>query len=558
MRAVLGTVGVVLALLGCGRTVGLDSVSRTDLVRMEIRPARIELTEGAPAGKLTVVGIQENGAQVDLSSVAELSIADRNIASVEIGGVISPGQLGVTKLRASFRDLVASAVVAVYPAAVSLTVEPPVVLLAPSESFQLRVSGLLPNGTSRDLTGALSGTTYTVSPPGALQVSPDGLVRSTRSNVNATIFVSSGALAGAVTVFVGAKVQTLVLVANGSELRVGDLTRITPQAILSTGASLDLSGLSGLSFEVSAPGIVEVDPTGVVRALAPGLALVRARFQDKTAAVSLNVIGSIAKVEVLPPQIRCALGANQSFQVVAEETGGRRFEVTTSQLLNIENGDFGVGISQGFVNCFNIASEVRFRVSYEGKVGTGRIVLSPEATVQEVVTSGSRIVDVGLPFQLNFRAFMSDGSNLFPFAFGDAEIQSIDPAGALEVIQAGGQPVLNPRLPGLATVRLRLDRQHDVVHRMLIVNAGGSVGELEIGDGRPLRLEVDRPTLLDVHPRSEPSINLAGDDTLRFLSSTIGAQIQPDGITLLPRGRGPGLLVFALREQILQVEVEVD
>lgn len=557
MRAVWGTVGVALALLGCGRTVGLDSVSRTDLVRMEIRPARIELTEGAPTGKLTVVGIQENGAQVDLSSVAELSIADRNIASVEIGGAISPGRVGVTKLHASFRNLAASAVVAVFPVAVSLMIEPPTLLLEQNESFQLRVSGLLPNGTARDLSGALSGTTYAVSPPGALVVSPDGLVQATRNNVNASIFVSSGGLAGAVTVFVGAKIQTLILVANGSELRVGDVTRVTPQAILSNGASLDLSGLDGLSFEVNTPGIVEVDPTGVVRALTPGLALVRAKFQDKTSAVPLNVIGTIAQIEVIPPQIRCAQGANQSFQVVAEETSGRRFEVTTSQLLNLENGDFGVAINQGFISCFSILNDVRFRVSYEGKVAAGTVVLSPDATIREIVTSGSRLADVGLPFQLSFRAFMSDGSNLFPFASSDVEIQSIEPAGALELIQAGSAPVLNPRLPGLATIRLRLDGEHEVTHRMLIVNAGGSPGPLEVGDGGPLRIPVDRPTVLDVHPKSEPSLNLASDDSLRFLSSTIGATVRPDGIALIPRGRGPGLLVFALRDQILQVEVEV-
>lgn len=557
MRAVLGSFGVALALLGCGRTVGLDSVSRTDLVRMEIRPSRIELTEGAPAGKLTVVGIQENGAQVDLSSVAELSIADRNIAAVEIGGAISPGQLGVTQLHATFRELSASAVVSVFPAAISLTIEPPVLLLEPNQEIQLKVSGLLPNGTSRNLSGALSGTTYSVSPPGALVVSPDGLVRSARNNVSATVFVANGGLAGAATVFVGAKVQTLLLVASGSELRVGDTTRVTPQALLSTGASLDLSGLDGLSFELSAPGIVEIDAVGVIRALAPGQVIVRAKFQDKTSAVALNVIGSIARVEVLPSEISCASGANQTFQVVAEETSGRRFEVTFSQLLNLENGDFGIGISQGFVNCFSATSNVRFRVSYEGKVASASVVVSPNASVAEVVSTGSRIADVGLPFQLNFRAFMSDGSNLFPFGM-TAEIESIEPEGAMDIIQAGGNPVFAPRLAGLATIRVRVDQRYSVTHRVLVVNSGTSLGPLEIGDGHPLRLPVDRPTLLDVHPVSAPTLNLSGDDGLRFLSSTAGAQITPAGLALLPRGRGPGLVVFALRDQIVSMEFEVE
>ncbi len=557
MKAVLGSFGVALAVLGCGRTVGLDSVSRTDLVRMEIRPSRIELTEGAPAGKLTVVGIQENGAQVDLSSVAELSIADRNIAAVEIGGAISPGQLGVTQLRATFRDLSASAVVSVFPAAISLTIEPPVLLLEPNQEIQLKVSGLLPNNTSRNLSGALSGTTYSVSPPGSLLVSPDGLVRSARNNVSATVFVANGGLAGAATVFVGAKVQTLLLVANGSELRVGDTTRVTPQALLSTGASLDLSGLDGLSFELSAPGIVEVDAVGVIRALAPGQVIVRAKFQDKTSAVALNVIGSIAKVEVLPPEISCAVGANQTFQVVAEETSGRRFEVTFSQLLNLENGDFGISINQGFVNCFSATSNVRFRVSYEGKVASASVVVSPNASVAEVVSTGSRIADVGLPFQLTFRAFLSDGSNLFPFGMA-AEVESIEPEGAMEIIQAGGNPVFAPRRAGLATIRVRVDQRYSVTHRMLVINAGTSLGPLEIGEGNALRLPVDRPTILDVHPKSERTLNLSGDDGLRFLSSTAGARITPAGLALVPRGRGPGLVVFALRDQIVSVEFEVE
>jgi hypothetical protein len=74
------------------------------------------------------------------------------------------------------------------PVALTITPAPTPVLSAPEETLQLTVTALYPGGTSRDVSGAASGTNYTISNPAIATIGPGGLVT---AKANGTVVIQA-------------------------------------------------------------------------------------------------------------------------------------------------------------------------------------------------------------------------------------------------------------------------------------------------------------------------------------------------------------------------------
>ncbi|MFO0725446.1 MAG: hypothetical protein U1E65_16805 [Myxococcota bacterium] len=529
---------------------------------MEIRPSRVQLTLGSPPQKLTVVGVRANGAEVDLSALADLSLEDPLLVSLEIGGVITPMAKGRTQLEARFERLLAVARVEVFEPAVSITASPALLVLDPKSSVQLRVTGQLPDGTARDLTPALTGTKYTVTPPGSCTVSPDGLVSSGSAARQSQITITNGINSVFVGVVPGGAISSVFLQTPGPDVEVGGFANLVLAAFLADGTvvSLPLDADNLVRVTVSDPSVLEFKPeAAAVQGLSEGSATVRIQVGDHSAFAAFNVIDNVDGLRILPDPVLCPTLGVAAAQVVAHTRQGRSFEVTNSQLLIIDSPDsLGVSFNQGQVSCSSGVAVHTLRATYRGAGAQAGVMMLDGSALTNFVAVGQKVVALNDFGNVNARVFDEHGA-FYSNSGRVFKLDGVDPSGAI-VSQAEGIDffAFQASKVGRARLTILVDGTWRMQHELVILPARTLAADVHFEPRDRLNLKVGQPFPVVIRGSNTGDLNLASDQNVRVIMSSVGWRITPEGMELLPVAAGEGVLEMGVQTQVASVELHVE
>ncbi|MEP7381361.1 MAG: Ig-like domain-containing protein [Gemmatimonadota bacterium] len=359
-------------LLSCGDASSTGSVA---VSRVQASPATLAMVTDETRA-VTARALDAGGNE--LSRPVYWSSSDPVIATVSQGGLVTALTTGAAQVAASSGGKSVMVAVSVIERAVAL------VRLAPATST-IRVGEVAPLlAEPLDATGApLRGRTVTWAAVSAsvATVSVDGVVTGIAAG-SATITATSGGVSGTALVTVEPVPAASVVIAPATVALVAGASRALAASVLDS-AGHTLAGRA-VTWTTSAPTIANVSSTGVVLAIAPGVATITARSEGKSSTSRITVSAvAVASVAVSPATLTLAVAQTAPLVArVADASGavlnGRSVSWTTSRATVAT-----VDASTGIVTAVATGS-ASITATSEGKKGSSVITVAtvPVATIQ--------------------------------------------------------------------------------------------------------------------------------------------------------------------------------
>src|SRR5438093_9898528 len=237
-------------LAGCGG--GSNSGSATPpstatLTSLQVTPASQSLAPGA-GQQFTATGHYSDGTSKDLTSSAQWSSSDSNVASVSGTGMATAVTFGVVTVTAQSGSLQATATLNVSSAAANLTaisISPAAASIPIHTTQQFTATGSYSDGSSRDLTGLVS---WGSSSTAAATIDVNGLLTGVAAG-STTISATLGSVTKSTTVTVIAPtIASISVTPVGLTLGIGINQQYTATASYSDGSTQHVvRGVTGSS-----------------------------------------------------------------------------------------------------------------------------------------------------------------------------------------------------------------------------------------------------------------------------------------------------------------------
>jgi uncharacterized protein YjdB len=383
--------GIVLA-VACGKS-GMTDTPRPTSISLAPESATLRTGTTLP---LTVAVRDASGNSISAGAVF-WSSSDAAVAAVSTAGIVSGRAPGTATIAATARGLSATATITVENRVVAtVQVAPAALSVLVGATAPLTVRTLDAEG--QELTGRT--VVWSTSSPGVAAVDASGRVTGVGTG-SATITAASEGRTGATVVTVNSvPVATVALSPALDTLQVGETTQLAAGARDAAGNTLP-----GRSFSWSASDtrIATVSSTGLVVAIAPGTATVRATSEGRTAEATIVVRERpVATVALTPPVASVVVGG--TLQLTARPTdvagnllAGRPVTYASSNmaLATVDAAGLVTGRSPG---------NVTITATSEGRTGTAaiRVDAIPVAAVQvapanPVVVTGGTVQLVATP-----------------------------------------------------------------------------------------------------------------------------------------------------------------
>src|SRR5271168_1297677 len=160
-------VALAAALTGCGA-----SQMTKRLVSVAITPQTTAIALGTHL-QFSASALFSDGSKTDITSTAEWTSEQPDVASVDAAGMVTSKGVGSTPISAVYQSMSGSSTLAVAPAAlVSIAVTPQRPSLTPNHSIQLTATGTFTDGSTQDLSSTVA---WLSTPTGTLTLSSTGL-----------------------------------------------------------------------------------------------------------------------------------------------------------------------------------------------------------------------------------------------------------------------------------------------------------------------------------------------------------------------------------------------
>lgn len=350
------------------------------VVRVDVVPAALAMVTDETR---TLVARPVDAAGNVLSRPVYWSTSDATVASVQQDGVVTALAPGAVQLAASSGGRSALVPLTVSERAVAL------VRISPSTST-LRVgarSTLTPellDASGRQLTGRA--IVWSSATPTVATVASDGTVVGV-SVGSATIAATAGSVTGTAVVSVEAVPAASVVVAPATVSLLAGASRTLAATVLDS-AGRALTGRT-VNWTTNAPTIANVSSTGVVLAIAPGVATITARSEGRTSTSRVTVTAvPVASVTVSPASVSLAVAQTLPLTArVADATGavlnGRTVAWSTSKA-SVATVDATTGIVTAVAT-----GTATITATSEGKKGTATVTVAtvPVANIQVTPTN---------------------------------------------------------------------------------------------------------------------------------------------------------------------------
>ncbi len=436
-------------------TVTVTAAPPTPVASVSVTPPAAEVQAGGTA-QLTATPRDAAGNPLTGRAVTWESTAP-GVATVDANGLVTAVAPGTATIRAVSEGKIGTSTITVTappPAPVaSVSVTPPTAEVQVGGTVQL-------TATPRDAAGnPLAGrpVTWESSAPGIATVDANGRVTAVAPGT-ATIRAISEGRTGTSTITVTAAPPTPVASVSvtppTAEAQAGGTVQLT--ATPRDAAGNPLAGRP-VTWESTAPGVATVNANGLVTAVAPGTATIRATSEGRTGTSTITVTAPppapVASVTVTPPTASVQTGGTVQLTATPRDAAGNplagrqvTWESTAPAVATVDANGLVTAVAPGTAT---------IRATSEGHTGTSTITVTapPPAPVASVtVTPPTASVQVGGTVQLTATPRDAAGN---PLTGRTVTWESTAPLVAL--VDANGR--VTALLPGTATIRATSEGQ---------------------------------------------------------------------------------------------------
>ena len=246
---------------------------------------------------------------------------------------------------------------------------------------------------------------------------------------------------------------------SSRDLTVGQTAQLKAEPLDAQGAVL--SGRA-VAWSSSRPGVATVSQTGVVTALSPGSAIIKATAEGKSGVAGVTVTpAAVASVAVTPTAATLVVGQTVQVEAQPRDASGRPL-AGRAVAWSTNRPNVATVTSTGVVAAVSPGTAT-VTASSEGRSGAATIVVEAPSVDRVEVTPASTTVKVGGSFRLTATVYDSRGSVIPGARVGwtssDTRIATVDNTGRVSAVK-GGSVIITATSggkAGTASVRVRKD-----------------------------------------------------------------------------------------------------
>ena len=405
--------GLIL-LMGCGgggnsgssNPPSNPSSPAATLTSLQLTPASQALAPGA-GQQFTATGHYSDGTSKDLTSSAQWSSSDSNVASVSGTGMATAVAFGVVTVTAQSGSLQATATVYVSSAGTNLTaisISPAGASIPIHTTQQFTATGSYSDGSSRDLTGLVS---WGSSSTAAATIDVNGLLTGVAAG-STTISATLGSVTKSTTITVTVPtIASISVTPVGLTLGIGINQQYTATASYSDGSTQDL--VSGVTWSSSSTSVATINSSGLANTLAAGTTTITATVGSLSDTSTLTIVPAhLTSIEVSPSTPSIALGTTQQFTAVGN------FDDGSTQLLTSVTWAASL-VSISTIDAAGLATAVgtgttTISATSGSVTGTATLTVSTATLVSLAVTPANSTMAIGTSKQFTATGTFSDTS----------------------------------------------------------------------------------------------------------------------------------------------------
>jgi hypothetical protein len=317
----LGLFTLVGYLAGCG-----GQASAPSLTSLQLTAANGQIPVGLTE-QLKATGLYSDGSSQDLTASVAWASSPPNLASVSAGGLVSAAAAGSVTVSAKANQIAAAISLTVTPAvlkSLAISAGSPQIPLGSTEP--LTATGTYSDGSQHDVT---STATWASLQPAIASVSGGGVVTAAAVG-SASVTATMGAVNAQTQLTVtGAALQSLAIVADNSDIPLGDSEQLAAIGAYTDGSTLDLT--TAAIWTSLQPAIASVGSSGLVSAEAVGPASVTAAMGTISAQTQLTVTAAaLVSIAVKSSSSAIPLGETQQLSAIGTYTDGSTQNITTT------------------------------------------------------------------------------------------------------------------------------------------------------------------------------------------------------------------------------------
>ena len=295
------------------------------LTSLAITPSPATVGKGSTV-QFTAMGSYSDGHTQNLSTQVTWSSSVTGTATINANGLATGVAAGNTQVSAALSGQSAMATLTVNPATlVSLAITPQTASIANGTKQQYAAVGTFSDGSTQDLSTSVS---WTSSNTALVTVNAGGLA-STTGTGSVSITAAAGAItSNAATLAVtAATVTSLQITPSPVSLAAGNMQQLLVTATFTDGSSQNVT--SSVTYSSSAAGVAMVNPSGLLKGVAPGGATVTASLQGATTTLSVTVTNAVlASIAVTPANPSMPAGLSQQLTATGTYTDGSTRDLT--------------------------------------------------------------------------------------------------------------------------------------------------------------------------------------------------------------------------------------
>lgn len=360
-----------------------------------------------PAGGLqqfVLTGTFSNGATQDLTGVTWTS-SDPTIATIDQNGLahgLAAGQVTITGAVGDINDATTLYVTAA--TLESITITPNNTTIAKGTNQQFTVTGTFSDGSTQDLTAAVS---WTSSVPGVASINDAGLATGVDAG-SATITATSGTLSSTASLNVtGAVLASISVTPAMPSIGIGGTVPFTATGTYNDGTAEDLT--TTVTWTSSSATIATISNTGLATAISAGPTNITATYGNVSGSTTFTVTAAtLQAVTIVPANPTIAQRAKLQFTAMGTFSDGTQHKMSgvswASSLPRVASVN-GSGLARS-----KKAGQATIRATVSGVRGQTTLTVTSAALTSIVINPVSPVIAAGTTQQFTVTGNFNDGT----------------------------------------------------------------------------------------------------------------------------------------------------
>ncbi|HAS6346005.1 TPA: hypothetical protein I7243_22350 [Vibrio vulnificus] len=476
--------GIVNVNASWGNVFTNDSVEvevlKRGVLSLTLTPINTVLPKGLTT-QLMVVAEFDDGMVEDITDQITWSVSDDALFTVTESGEVFTKNLGKGEVKATFSgvDSNIAYISVVDEVPISLTIDPISASIVKGGNQAYQAWALFSDLTRRDVTQLVQWLTEI---PQIATINQDGLALGLNTgNVNISAKYENILSDESLLTVTNAKVVTITVTPESSNIPLGDTQQFTAVARLSDGSTVNITNAA--TWTTESESILRSLENGLMRGIEVGVTEVFAEYEGiRSVPVQVSVSNSIVvNLEITPKYTSVALGNKNSYQAVATFSDGTSKEVTSNVVWQSSNNTVASLSSNGIASTLSLGT-ANIHASYNGMISDEAIIDVTGAVLESLLISPEKISFIeGETKQLALFGIYSDGSqkdetnnSLVSWSVGDVNVATVDTRGLLTGVNSGVSDV-RASLFGILSNTAEIEVSKNAIESIQISPAGESI-----------------------------------------------------------------------------------